>query len=311
MVNPQETDTKEYFLPFDDLGISKSQPFSSQIQIDFGAVSDIGKVRANNEDAFLIFRTGRYWQKMITNVSEQLLSERQEECAYTMAIADGMGGRAAGEVASSMVLATVVKLMLSSVKWALRLDQPDTRDQEIQEGIERAVDYLSKADMAIARHADADPSLEGMGTTLTASYSYADDLFLFHVGDSRAYLVRNKKLTQLTRDHTIAQALADLGNIRQDEVARHHYKHVLTRAVGRHAGKLEVEIHKLKLEDGDQLLLCSDGLTDLVPDDQISEVLNGTNPSQNKCQALVDLALQKGGKDNVTVLVAQYHIPPR
>ena len=311
MPTPDQLDTKEIILPFDDLGINKPVPFSSQIQIDFGALSDIGKVRDNNEDAFLVFRMGRYWRKMLSNLSDNILPESHEECGYTMAVADGMGGLAAGEVASSMALATVVNLVLSSVKWALSLDHPERRDQEIQESINRAVDYLSKADKAISRKGEENSALQGMGTTLTAAYSFGDDLFLFHVGDSRAYLHRSGKLTQLTRDHTIAQALADMGDIKQEEVSSHKFKHVLTRAIGRNGGKLDVEIHQIKLLDGDQILLCSDGLTDMITDRQISDTLSQPGSSNEKCKALVDLALLNGGKDNVTVLIGSYRIPPR
>jgi protein phosphatase len=107
----------------------------------------------------------------------------------------------------------------------------------------------------------------------------------------------------------MAQALADAGGIPQEAVAGHHMKHMLTRAVGRHGGKLPVEVHQLKVADGDLVMLCSDGLSDLVAEEQIAGILNRTDSSQNKCQALVDLALERGGKDNVTVLIAQYHFP--
>jgi serine/threonine protein phosphatase PrpC len=309
MPDENELNNAEHFLPVSKVDFEMRQSFSSLIKIDFGALSDVGKVRKNNEDAFLIFRTGRYWQKLLTNLSEDVLPDRNEENAYAMAVADGMGGRAAGEVASSMALVTVVNLMFSSVKWALKLDHPELRDQEIQEGIERAVEYLSKADFAISKRAEADPSLTGMGSTLTACYSFGDDLFVFHIGDSRAYLFRDGKLTQLTRDHTLAQGLADAGAIPQEKVQGHHFKHMLTRAIGRHGGNVEVEIHRLTLADNDQVLLCSDGLTDLVSSDEIAATLRTATSSQKKCNALINLALENGGHDNVTALLAYYRIP--
>ncbi len=311
MLNQDERKTAEYFLPVSNVEFETPQPFSSLIKIDFGALSDVGKTRQNNEDAFLIFRTGRYCQRLHTNLSEDVLPERSEENGYAMAVADGMGGRAAGEVASSMALVTVVNLMFSSVKWALKLDHPELRDQEIQEGIERAVQYLSKADSAISKRAEADPSLSGMGSTLTACYSFGDDLFVFHIGDSRAYLFRGGQLMQLTRDHTIAQGLADAGAIPQEKVQEHHLKHMLTRAMGRHDGNVEVEIHRLTLADGDQVLLCTDGLTDMVSLDEIAATLQSPTDSQTKCERLIRLALENGGKDNVTALLASYRIPAR
>ncbi len=309
MRNLSEMDTEVLYLPYANFETSTPQTFSSRVQVDFGAVSDKGKVRPNNEDAFLILRTGRYMQKVQTNIDADLIPERNEECAYAMAVADGMGGLAAGEVASSMAISTVVNLMLSSVKWALKLDNPEFRKEEIQQAIERAVDYLNKADFAVARKAAEDQRYERMGTTLTVSYSFGDDLFIFHVGDSRAYLFHNGRLDRLTHDHTLAQALADKGDISQETADKHKFRHLLTRAVGHHGGKLDVEIHHLKLSDYDQLLICSDGLTDLVSDQQISEMLNGSGSSQQKCESLVNLALQKGGKDNITVVLADYRIP--
>jgi serine/threonine protein phosphatase PrpC len=310
MEHQSEIETAEYFLPFQTLDPDRiEQPLSSRTQIDFGAVSDVGKVRTNNEDAYLIFRTGRFWEKIQSSLEDQLLPPRHEQNAYTMAVADGMGGLAAGEVASRTAIITVVNLMLSSVKWALTFDHPELREQEIQEGIDRAVSYLCKADQAISQRAKAEGAYQGMGTTLTAAYSFADDLFIFHVGDSRAYLFRDGELFQITRDHTVAQSLADAGAIPQSAVEKHHFKHVLTQAVGVHEGKMKVEIHQLKLIDGDQLLLCTDGLHDFVKAEEIAKALNDDRNSQQKCKGLLDLALNYGGKDNVTVLIGKYRLP--
>jgi serine/threonine protein phosphatase PrpC len=309
MAHLSEVKTEEIYLPFTNFQSDRPQAFSSRVQVDFGAVSDKGKVRPNNEDAFLIMRTGRYMQKLVTNIDPELIAERQEECAYAMAVADGMGGLAAGEVASSMAITTIVNLMLSSVKWALKLDHREFREREIQEGIERAVDYLGKADFAVGRKAKEDQKFERMGTTLTVSYSFGDDLFIFHVGDSRAYRFHDGRLDRVTRDHTLAQAMADMGDLSQEAADKHKFRHLLTRAIGHHGGKVDVEIHHLKLTDNDQVLLCSDGLTDLVSDQQISQILGGKGSSQNKCEGLVNLALNNGGKDNITVVLGHYHIP--
>jgi protein phosphatase len=309
MKNSSELDTAEFFLPLSNFETKQPQPFSSEIRVDFGAVTDKGKKRINNEDAFVIFRTGRYWQKIMSNLEEGELPERHEENAYAMAVADGMGGLAAGEVASSMVLTTMVNLMLSSVKWALKLDNPEFREKEIREGIERGIDYLNKADAAIENRAEQEQSYKGMGTTFTASYTFGDDLFILHVGDSRAYLLRNGRLSQITHDHTVAQELADRGDIPQSAVEKHHLKHILTRSIGHSSGKLHVEVHHLKLENNDLLLLSTDGLHDMINDEQICAAMNGDDSIQERCQTLTNLALQNGGKDNITVVMAKYHIP--
>lgn len=308
MPNLSNVDTVEIYLPMTSFEGDRPEAFSSKVKVDFGAVSDKGK-RPNNEDAFLVLRTGRYMQRLITNIDPKLIEERHEENAYGMAVADGMGGLAAGEIASSLAITTIVNLMLSSVKWALKLDHPEFREEEIQEAIHRAVEYLNKADFAVGRQAAEDKKFERMGTTLTLSYSFGDDLFIFHVGDSRAYLFREGKLSRLTHDHTLAQALADMGDISQEAASKHKFRHLLTRAVGHHGGKLDVEIHRLKLSNNDCLLICSDGLTDAVSDEQIAQTLTGDATSQDKCEYLTKLALQQGGKDNITVVLGHYNIP--
>lgn len=309
MNNRTEQDTKEYYLPFQSFdGTQKEPPLSSRVRIEFGAVSDIGKVRQNNEDAFVIYRTGRFWQNVRTNLPDGIIPEDYEENAYTMAVADGMGGLSAGEVASRTALATIVNLVLSSVKWALKLNEPGKRQEEIVEAIKRGIDYLMQADASISRRAEEDAVHKGMGTTVTGMYIYADDLFIFHVGDSRGYLFRNGQLNQITHDHTVAQELADSGVIPQSAVEGHQFKHVLTRAVGLHQGKVNVEIHHLKLLPDDSILLCTDGLSDLVKTEEIATVLSAGPNSQEKCEDLLRLALANGGKDNITVVLGHYTV---
>ncbi|HTU22011.1 MAG TPA: SpoIIE family protein phosphatase, partial [Gemmataceae bacterium] len=154
-----------------------------------------------------------------------------------------------------------------------------------------------------------DPALSGMGTTMTVTCSLGADLLLVHAGDSRAYLFRNERLYRLTCDHTVAQSLADVGTIRPEDVATHPLRHVLTNVLGAREDDVRVEWRELRLADGDQILLCTDGLTDLVPDTAILEALQSADTAAGACRALVDLALEAGGKDNVTVVLGRYHIP--
>jgi PPM family protein phosphatase len=298
-------DRSEHYLPFQGFDTENAEEIlSSSVRIDFGAISHVGNVRKNNQDAFLIYRTGRFWESVMTNLDASLLPNHQEENGYAMAVADGMGGLSGGDVASRMALTVVVNLMLSSVKWALKLNHPKLREKEIQEAINRAIEYLSKADIAISRHA----RLEGikMGTTLTAAYSFADDLFILHVGDSRAYLFREGKIVQLTHDHTVAQSFADAGAIPQSAVKGHHFRHMLTRAIGLHEGDVIIEIHQLKLKNDDVILLCSDGLSDTVNADEMTDALKSDQSSQEQCKTLLDLALSHGGKDNITAVIGHY-----
>jgi protein phosphatase len=312
MNQPKTLDTTEVeFVPAISSPLEAPVPFSSLVQIDFGAVSDAGKVRMSNQDAYLVFRTCRAWEPVLSNLPPDELPDRHEEVGYVMAVADGMGGAAAGDVASRLALRTAVHLILNAVKWALKLDHPEERDLELAESKERAMEYFRQIDAVLTRRAEADPSLTGMGTTLTAAYSFGDDLLISHVGDSRAYLFRHGLLKRLTRDHTVAQALADSGAILPEEVAGHRLHHVLTRAVGSHGGQVEADMHQCKLFDGDCVLLCTDGLTGTLTEEEIASVLGSAESSEAGCKGLVNKALERGGPDNVTVVLARYTLPTR
>ncbi len=145
-----------------------------------------------------------------------------------------------------------------------------------------------------------------MGTTLTMAYSVGCDLFVVHAGDSRAYLFRRGELIQLTSDHTLVQALVDGGTLTPEAAKRHKGRNIVTNVVGGPREGVHAEIHKLAVEDGDTLLLCSDGLTEPVNDDRIAEALARHEDPEGACARLVDLALERGGPDNVTVVVAHY-----
>jgi len=172
--------------------------------------------------------------------------------------------------------------------------------------MERIEHYYEAIHSELVRLGEVNPAVTGMGTTLTVAYSFCADLFVAHVGDSRAYLFRKEELRQLTHDDTVAQRLADRGDISQEEVARHRLRHVLTNVLGGHNGPVVTELEHLRLEEGDRLLLCSDGLTDMIEDSAIQAVLRETEPSQEAAERLLNLALEAGGKDNITVVLARY-----
>ena len=273
----------------------------SMVKVDFGALSHAGKVRKNNEDHFLVTRLGRSVEPLMTNMPAGQLPERLEEYGYGMLVADGMGGAAAGEVASRMAINLLVKLIIDTAKWGRRIDE-----QEAEALMERLENYYNAIHSELVRQGEIDPSIAGMGTTLTVAYSFCSDLFVAHVGDSRAYLVREGQLRQLTRDHTVAQKLADDGSIPQEAVAKHRLRHVLTNVLGGHSGPLVTEIEQFQLADRDRLLLCSDGLTDMVDDATIEAALQKIESSQEACEKLLDLALNAGGNDNITIVLARY-----
>jgi serine/threonine protein phosphatase PrpC len=296
-------DTDEFALPL-PLDVPNPQSISARVQVDLGALSDPGKVRPNNEDHFLVARFDRNMQTLLTNLPPGHVPEHCGETAYSMLVADGVGGQAGGEIASRNAVSFFVDLVLRSPYWILRID--DALMQEVRQRMERRFQQVQEALTGQARET---PALSGMGTTMTLACSSGTHLLLVHVGDSRAYLFRQDKLHRLTCDHTIAQSLADVGAIRPEEVATHPLRHVLTNVLGGKGERVRVECRELKLVDGDLLLLCTDGLTDLVPDAAILEVLRRGKTAADTCRALVDLALDSGGKDNVTVILGRYHIP--
>ena len=154
-----------------------------------------------------------------------------------------------------------------------------------------------------------DASLRGMGSTLTGARSFGRELLIVHVGDSRAYLLRAGHLQRLTRDHTYAQMMVEAGQLAPDEVALSGVCHILTNVLGGTLEQVDVDVDLVRLEHGDRLLLCSDGLTDAVNDDTIRATLVTAASSNEACGRLVQLALDGGGRDNITVVVASFEFP--
>ncbi len=273
------------------------------VQVEFGALSNQGKVRTNNEDSYLAVKLSRTLTPVLTNVPDKYLPVPFEENGYGMVVADGMGGQAAGEVASRTAIQVLMNLTLKAPKWTLKLD-----DDEAKELMAQGINFYKKIDYKLSERAKTEPGLSGMGTTMTGTYSVGKNLFIVHVGDSRAYLFRDAKLYQMTRDQTVAQALADTGQISETDISKHPLRHMLTNAMGSRDGDVVAEIQQLKLADGDRVLLCSDGLYEMVSNEAIADILMRIPASADACQKLVELALENGGKDNVTVVIARYSI---
>ena len=276
--------------------------FSSLVRIDVSALSHAGYRRENNEDHFLVTRLGRTLQTLITSLPAGDVPERTEEVNYVMVVADGMGGHAAGEIASRMAIAALISLALAVPDWIIRVDEEHAREMQ-----RRSRRRFQEVGALLVETAERDPALSGMGTTLTAARSLGRDLMITHVGDSRAYLLRAGGLHRLTRDHTFAQLLVDTGQLAPGDVVGSRHRHVLTNALG--VSDVQVDTDRLQLDDGDRLLLCSDGLTDLVDDRTITDILREATGSSDACERLVQRALDNGGRDNVTVVVAAYQLP--
>ncbi len=188
--------------------------------------------------------------------------------------------------------------------WFFGVDEEGT--PEIERRARRIVQQVSSLLFERGRE---DAKLRGMGSTLTAARSYGRDLLIVHVGDSRAYLFRAGQLHRLTKDHTYAQMMVDCGRLQACDVASSGVAHILTNAIGGSTDQVDVDVDLLRLENSDRVLLCSDGLTDLVDDDAITKALTGSPTSSDACAELMRQALEGGGRDNITVIVAGYTLP--
>ncbi len=280
---------------------------SSLVTVDLAAMSDQGKVRTNNEDHYFAGRFQRGMRTIATNMPRGAMPDRYDETVYALLVADGVGGSAAGEIASRTAIQALVDLVLETPDWIMILD-----DRLAEEALQRMERRFQQVRDKLVERANADPNLRGMGTTMTAAASVGPDLLTAHVGDSRAYVLRRDgRLERLTRDQTMAQSLADSGAISQEDVETSPYRHVLTSALATRGAFVQVELKRWRLQDGDQVLLCSDGLTDMVSDETIAKVLAESHTSAQGCRRLIGLALEAGGKDNVTVVLGQYRIPDR
>jgi PPM family protein phosphatase len=213
-------------------------------------------------------------------------------------VADGMGGAAAGELASRVAIERAWHLTEQASSWVMRLR--NLAAQQVQERIEAFVGEMHRT---LREMGEADPRLAGMGTTWTSIYVIGWHALIAHIGDSRAYLWREGKLNQITRDQTLAQVLIDSGVPPEDT---RKVRHILTNSLGGQRDVIFPDIEHHVLQDGDRLLLCTDGLTDQVSGAAIAECVARSSSSQAACDALVQLALEGGGKDNITVIVAGF-----
>ncbi len=227
--------------------------------------------------------------------------QHADERAYLFIVADGMGGHQAGEQASALAVQTIEAFALNTLKWFFRLK--GAGEQDILHEFQTA---LQQADAKICQEAALHPELAGMGTTVTMAYNLGSLLFVAHVGDSRCYLYRGKHLLRLTHHHTLVEEMVCRGVLQPEEAAHHHLRHAITNAVGGHEPGVQVECHWIALEPDDTLVLCSDGLTEMVTDDRIAGVLQTDHEPRTACERLVAETNEHGGKDNVTVIVARF-----
>ena len=266
------------------------------LEVEVGGRTHAGRVRPSNEDNFHIVRFGRYLRTVLSSLPAGHALEEEAPPGYGFAVADGMGGHSAGEVASRMALTVLVEVALQTPDWILGRD-----DELLERVMERTARRFQQVDEALREQCMNGPGLRSMGTTLSLALSIGDALIVAHAGDSRAYLFRGGELRLLTRDHTIGEQLAE-----RYPAAATKLRHVLTRYIGGLVPAFDPEVARYRLVEGDRVLLCTDGLTNMVDDASIARELGRGTSSDEACRALVEQALDAGGGDNVTVVVATY-----
>jgi protein phosphatase len=274
---------------------------SSKVEVDLAAASHQGHVRLQNQDHYAVFRFSRALETVFTNLPEDQLPKLSDEIGYLMVVADGVGGVAGGKEASQLAIGLLHGLLLDTPDWILSMGTKET-----ERILERTAERYQKINAALRHHGDREPRLKGMGTTLTLAGSLGSNLIIGHIGDSRAYLYRAGELLQLTRDHNLVEALLGAGLIGPEEAAMHPFRNMLMQSLGAESTSVLGDFHGAALVGDDQLLLCTDGLTNMVDNDAIALILASASTAYDACARLIDKALANGGKDNVTVALARY-----
>jgi protein phosphatase len=272
-----------------------STVIDTSFDVTVGGNSHTGLVRPNNEDHFAAVRRTRSRQILCTNVDIGGL-DLSSQHAYVLVVADGVGGQECGELASALVLQIGWEVGGRDPSWIMKFEEslwPRIREQfEV---------YARAIQNQMRERIRANPQLAGMATTWTCVCVLDSEAVIANAGDSRAYLFRRGALRQLTRDQTLAQELQDRG-VPAEQAAR--FKNSLTNSFGGHQDEVFVEVDHLPLADGDRLLLCTDGLSNLASEAEIASTLAAISTPQAACDKLIELALSHGGSDNITVIVA-------
>ena len=231
-------------------------------------LTDIGQARAVNQDAIF------YSIEPVGNLPNLFL------------VADGMGGHKAGDYASSFTVEKFVEIVPK-----ITSKNPIT-----------ILNYtLKEVNARLFRQAQSTPEMEDMGTTLVAGVCTAQEFYIMNIGDSRLYLI-NDTIRQVTRDHSYVEEMVRRGRIDRAEARKHPNKNIITRAVGA-AKEIEIDFFKTCIQPGDEILLCSDGLTNMIEDEEIRRIVKGQRDPVEKAEKLIEAANQNGGKDNITVVI--------
>ena len=274
-------------------------------QMDCCGISDTGRRRPTNQDHYLIADLNKSLRVHSTS-----LNLNDETRIYggsqgkLLVVADGMGGEAAGERASTIAVDQLATYVLNSLSWCFRLEEQS--EQDFQDHLKEALQSCQKSIRAVASQ---NPEMNGMGTTMTMVYIVWPRAFVVHVGDSRCYLLRNSHLDQITDDHTMAALVARASQVDCQQARKASMGNALWKALGGRSDDLSVDVYKLSLEKGDVLLLCTDGVYDMVPHAKVEAILNTAVDAEAACRTLVEVANENGGRDNITAIVSRFFSP--
>ena len=273
---------------------------SKQIRSTTFGLSDGGRVREANQDQFLIAELTKSMRVSATtlDLEERVFGRVQGEI---LLVADGMGGHAAGEQASQLAISHLVHRLLNSVHWFFHGD-----DRNEDDFVANLQNLMQDTNAKILRESAKNATMRGMGTTLTMAHRIGRRMFVVHAGDSRCYLYRNGAVEQLTTDHTLARQMVEKGGMQPEYESMSSCSNVLWNVLGGNSNdEVVAEARRVDLEDGDLIVLCSDGLHRYVTEEMLAEVLSVTEDPESACRTLIDFANASGGQDNVTVVVAK------
>lgn len=274
-------------------GISIRSLLTPQIHATYYALTDRGRTRDHNEDTFLVADLGT--GPAIRESRSQDLTLGERGALYL--VADGMGGAAAGEVASEMAATEIHRYLIDT--W--RSDK-QTSEAKFAARLRESVEL---ANLQIHNYAREHPEVRGMGTTATVAAIWHDRLYIAQIGDSRGYLVRNGEARQLTRDQSLTQRLVDVGELTEEEAEASERRNIILQALGPDA-IVKVDLSWQSLQQGDVLIICSDGLSNLVRRDDIAKAVSEEPDVAGVCHRLVTLANERGGPDNITVVAVRF-----
>jgi len=265
---------------------------SKPIRVQVFGKTDLGRTREHNEDCFLVADLTRNAASLQPGVREHEVGER----GSLFVVADGMGGAAAGELASDMATQAIYNHL--SKTWA---SDRETTEQRFAYRLKEAVEA---ANTELHAYAKAHPEVRGMGTTTTAAGVLGEHAYLSQVGDSRAYLIRGGAAHQLTKDQSLMQRLVEAGELTEEEAAQSERRNIILQALGPDP-RVKVDLTHQELRRGDMLVLCSDGLSGQVKKEEIAEVVTREPTLQAACERLIALANERGGPDNITVIIVR------